>query len=266
VHSIVAVTCDGVRLCKQRKRVVATGAKLHRHPNVVTWIDVVVGGFEVAIIMELAKGGSLRSFLKSRGGRLSEAEARPIVQQITAGLCHCHSLGIAHRDLKLENWVLGGDSNSTVKLIDFGLSKADDMSSAKTAAGTVAYLAPEIVAVVKQAATYDGQKVDIWSTGVLLYVLVVGELPFGYKPTGTVLQRIVARDVKPFPSEISPSFVRLFDAMTALDPNSRPSSALLQEISTGITPATVTSGTEALEWLAMGGVYDHRECLIASAT
>nr|AFK35954.1 unknown [Medicago truncatula] len=100
-------------------------------------------------------------------------EARYFFQQIVSGVSHCHEMDICHRDLKLENTLLDGNH---VKICDFGYSKSHVLHSMpKSMIGTPSYIAPEIFARKE----YDGKLADVWSCGVILYIMLVGEFPFG---------------------------------------------------------------------------------------
>jgi serine/threonine protein kinase len=122
--------------------------------------------------MEYMSGGDLYTLLE-RKSKLKESEVRRLGQQIVAGLTHCYSLGVSHRDIKLDNLLL--DSSNNVKLADFGFARVcNDGDFCKTMCGTPNYIAPEVIA----NQDYDGAAADIWSLGVVLYALLVGRLPF----------------------------------------------------------------------------------------
>eukprot|EP01047_Picozoa_sp_COSAG01_P107473 COSAG01_NODE_36492_length_517_cov_0.691388_1_plen_113_part_01 len=107
----------------------------------------------------------------SRSGGLSEDVARYYFKQIVAGLAYCHEQHVWHRDLKLENLLtVDHSTDSLVKIADFGLSKDAEMSSVDTSCGTVSYMAPEIC-LLQTGQIYDEAKSDIWSLGVILYVM-----------------------------------------------------------------------------------------------
>lgn len=102
----------------------------------------------------------------------NESEAAVIMKKLLRAINHCHASGVVHRDIKPENVMIGRDGE--IKLIDFGLSRrvSDKYTTMTTIAGTPFYMAPEVL-----DGEYDSQ-CDIWSLGVLLYVLVSGYLPF----------------------------------------------------------------------------------------
>ncbi|KAI5679800.1 hypothetical protein M9H77_01027 [Catharanthus roseus] len=145
-----------------------------RHPHIVRLYEVLATKTKIYFVMEYVKGGEL--FAKVSKGRLSESLSRKYFQQLISALSYCHSRGVFHRDLKPENLLL--DENGDLKISDFGLSAVTDQVREDgllyTLCGTPAYVAPEILA--KKG--YDGAKIDVWSSGVILYVLSAGYLPF----------------------------------------------------------------------------------------
>ncbi|CAI0399490.1 unnamed protein product [Linum tenue] len=144
------------------------------HPHIVRLHEVLATRTKIYFVMEFVKGGEL--FAKISKGRFSEDLARKYFRQLISAVGYCHSRGVFHRDLKPENLLL--DESGNLKVSDFGLSavanqiRADGMLH--TLCGTPAYVAPEILG--KKG--YDGAKVDVWSCGVILFVLTAGYLPF----------------------------------------------------------------------------------------
>nr|XP_016470534.1 PREDICTED: CBL-interacting serine/threonine-protein kinase 14-like isoform X2 [Nicotiana tabacum] len=145
-----------------------------RHPHIVHLHEVLATKTKIYFVMEFAKGGEL--FAKVSKGRFSEDLSRRYFQQLISAVDYCHSRGVYHRDLKLENLLL--DENWDLKVTDFGLSAVADQirpdGFLHTLCGTPAYVAPEIL----EKKGYDGAKVDIWSCGIILFVLNAGYLPF----------------------------------------------------------------------------------------
>ncbi|KAI3931464.1 hypothetical protein MKW92_002668 [Papaver armeniacum] len=156
------------------KREITIMRRLH-HKNIVKLYEVLATKTKIYFVMEFIKGGEL--FAKVAKGKFSEDLSRKYFQQLISAVGYCHSHGIFHRDLKPENLLL--DDNGDLKVSDFGLSAIKDDQVwtdglLHTLCGTPAYVAPEILA--KRG--YDGSKIDIWSCGIILYVLTAGYLPF----------------------------------------------------------------------------------------
>ena len=117
-------------------------------------------------------GGELFNYIVEHG-RMSEAKARRFFQQIISGIEYSHRLKIVHRDLKPENVLLDADLN--VKIADFGLSnEIKDGDFLNTSCGSPNYAAPEVI----RGGLYTGPEIDVWSCGVILYVMLCGRLPF----------------------------------------------------------------------------------------
>lgn len=148
-----------------------------RHPHVIEFKEVFITNEYNCIVMEYASGGNLFSYVQ-RAIRLKEPAARWFFQQLIIGLDYCHRRGVVNRDIKLENTLLTmvpGLPLPLLKICDFGYSKAQFMSAPKSKVGTLAYMAPEVIRATDQ---YDGKLADIWSCGVMLYVMLFGAYPF----------------------------------------------------------------------------------------
>lgn len=147
--------------------------KIVRHPCIVRLHEVLASQTKIYIVLEFVTGGELFDKIVQRG-RLSEHESRRYFQQLIDAVSHCHSKGIFHRDLKPENLLL--DSKGNLKVSDFGLSALPQqgVDLLHTTCGTPNYVAPEVLG----NRGYDGAAADIWSCGVILYVLMAGYLPF----------------------------------------------------------------------------------------
>ncbi|KAH7650937.1 Non-specific serine/threonine protein kinase protein [Dioscorea alata] len=147
--------------------------KLVRHPHVVRLHEVLASRTKIYIILEFITGGELFDKIVHHG-KLSEADSRKYFQQLIDGVDYCHSKRVYHRDLKPENLLL--DSLGNLKISDFGLSAlpAQGVGLLRTTCGTPNYVAPEVLG----HKGYDGAIADVWSCGVILYVLMAGYLPF----------------------------------------------------------------------------------------
>lgn len=186
--------------------------RLVRHPNVVQLYEVMASKTKIYFAMEYVKGGEL--FDKVTKGRLKEDLARRYFQQLVGAVDYCHSRGVYHRDLKLENLLL--DDQGNLKVSDFGLSalwesrRQDGLLH--TMCGTPAYVAPEVI----HKKGYDGAKADIWSCGVILFVLLAGYLPF-QDPSLMEMYRKITRGEFKCPRWFSPEVRMLL--IRVLDPN-----------------------------------------------
>ena len=158
---------------EQHKSEILTMSAL-KHPNIVELKDVIEQGGHTYLIMELAKGGELFAKL-CEIGRFTEDEARFYWQQLLQGVLFCHRKGICHRDLKLENLLLD-EKGEVLKITDFGFAKIQNDSMPKTILGTAVYVAPEVLD--SSSTGYDGFLADVWSCGVILYTMIVGNYPF----------------------------------------------------------------------------------------
>ncbi|CAL9164628.1 CBL-interacting protein kinase 23-like isoform X2 [Musa acuminata AAA Group] len=176
------------KMIDQIKREIST-MKLIQHPNVVRMYD-------------------------ARHGRLKEDDARKYFQQLINAVDYCHSRGVFHRDLKPENLLL--DSSGVLKISDFGLSalpqQVHEDGKLYTTCGTPNYVAPEVV----KDKGYDGAMADLWSCGVILFVLMAGYLPFEDSNLVSLYKKIFKADFS-CPSWISASAKKLIQRI--LDPN-----------------------------------------------
>lgn len=155
------------------------------HDNVIFLKEYFEEPGRVYIIMEYLGGGELLEALlsKEKGAdgleaHYSEADARVMFRQLIAGVKYLHDAGIVHRDLKLENLLLSkkGDTGS-IKIADFGLAKKVATAALSTICGTPQYVAPEVIRGGSTPYTY-GPECDLWSCGVILFILLGGYPPF----------------------------------------------------------------------------------------
>ena len=153
--------------------------KRFNHKNITKILEVFNDEEYMLIIMEYINGGNLFSFVKKRR-KLSEKMAKFLFRQIILGIQHIHSKNVVHRDIKLENILIDFDNN--VKICDFGIGKVleneDELLYDKC--GTPMYMAPEII-LANENNGYKGFPVDIWSSGITLYIMLSGNLPFNLK-------------------------------------------------------------------------------------
>ena len=167
------------------------------------------------MVMEYARGGELKEYIKSKG-KLSELEAHAIFTQILDAVDHCHLFNVIHRDLKLENLLFLDPTHSYIKVVDFGIAGLiQDNKADKSNAGSLRYMAPEIVTGKNTEAQ---PALDVWSMGCILFALVCGELPFYGETPKEIIKRIkLGSYFFPEDCDISPNLKRLIKKMLILD-------------------------------------------------
>ncbi|KAL2327519.1 hypothetical protein Fmac_020946 [Flemingia macrophylla] len=206
------------------KREICT-LKLLKHPNVVRLHEVLASKTKIYMVLEYVNGGELFDKIASKG-KLQEAEGRNIFQQLIDCVSFCHSKGVFHRDLKLENVLM--DTKGNIKITDFNLSalpqhfRADGLLH--TTCGSPNYVAPEILA----NKGYDGATSDIWSCGVILYVILTGYLPFDDRNLAVLYQKIFKGDVQ-MPRWLSPGSQNIIKRMLDPNPKTRITMAMIKE-------------------------------------
>jgi beta-lactam-binding protein with PASTA domain len=207
------------------RRFVAEARSIARlsHPNVVTVYDQGADGRILYLAMEYVPGRTLRDLLTERSA-LRPREALDVLEGVLAGLAAAHAASIAHRDVKPENVLLGG--NHSIKVADFGLARLlSDATHTKSGLliGTPAYLAPEQVAGGR-----TDFRTDVYATGIMLFELLTGRQPYTGDTPLTVAYRHV-NEVVPPPSSLVPGLPPALDSLVALatsrDPELRPADA-----------------------------------------
>ena len=168
---------------------------------------------EIIMVLEYA-GGELFDYIVKHG-KMTEETARRFFQQIICAVEYCHRHKIVHRDLKPENLLL--DEHLNVKIADFGLSNImTDGNFLKTSCGSPNYAAPEVIS----GKLYAGPEVDVWSCGVILYVLLVGRLPFDDEYIPSLFKKIASGNYHT-PSYLSSGAVRIIKRMLVVNPVQR---------------------------------------------
>ncbi|TKY87638.1 hypothetical protein EX895_003219 [Sporisorium graminicola] len=187
--------------------------KLLRHPHIIKLYEVITTPTDIIMVIEYA-GGELFQYIVDRG-RMPEQEARRFFQQVICAMEYCHRHKIVHRDLKPENLLL--DEYLNVKIGDFGLSNImTDGDFLKTSCGSPNYAAPEVIS----GRLYAGPEIDIWSCGVILYVMLCGRLPFDDEYIPTLFKKI-NNGIYTLPSYLSQEARHLLSQMLIVDPVKR---------------------------------------------
>ncbi|CAD5111210.1 DgyrCDS542 [Dimorphilus gyrociliatus] len=188
--------------------------KLLDHPHIVKLYHVINKDTMIYIVTEYASGGEIFDHLVAHG-RMKEPEARRTFKQIIAAVSYCHSRKVCHRDLKAENLLL--DSKRNIKIVDFGFSNHFESGQLlNTWCGSPPYAAPELF----EGKPYDAEKVDIWSLGVVLYVLVCGALPFDGNTLQLLRSRVLSGKFR-VPFFMSTECENLLKRMLVVDPSKR---------------------------------------------
>lgn len=188
--------------------------KLIEHPNIINLYDIWENRGELYLVLEHVPGGELFDYVSSNGA-LPEEEAVRLFRQIIAGLSYCHRFNICHRDLKPENILL--DDKRNIKLADFGMAALQpDGTWLNTSCGSPHYAAPEII----QGHQYRGDLADIWSTGIILYAMLNGFLPFDGGNLPATL-RLVKQGAYHLPPALSPEASDLIQRILQKRPERR---------------------------------------------
>lgn len=188
--------------------------KLIRHQNLIQLYDIIDMPKKIYLIMEYAPGGELFDYIVS-SKKLKEKDACKFFQQIISGIEYLHRVNIVHRDLKPENLLLDHEKN--IKFVDFGLSNIyKNTELLKTACGSPCYAAPEMIAGKR----YVPIGVDIWSSGVILYAMICGYLPFEDPNTSKLYKKILAGDYE-CPKFISNEAKDLIKSILTIEPEKR---------------------------------------------
>lgn len=163
------------------------------HPNIIKLYEVFKDKRYVYLVMEECTGGELFDKIIEKLEHetiFTEKEAAKIFKQVMSAICYCHKEGICHRDLKPENLLLANKKDDLIKVIDFGLSnifkdtKTGKETKMTSKVGTAYYVSPEVL-----KGNYD-EKCDIWSAGVILYILLCGDPPFNGKNDDEIYKAI----------------------------------------------------------------------------
>jgi len=190
-----------------------------KHPNIVGMKELFDSQKELYLVMELVTGGELFDKIVEKG-QYTENEASIIVAKMLNAVSYLHELGIAHRDLKPENLLLRGGDDTEVLISDFGLSKIVDQSAMmETACGTPYYVAPEVL----QATGYD-KEVDLWSVGVITYLILCGFPPFYGENLPEVFEKIMKADYdfpSPYWDKVSERAKEFIGKLLVVEPKNR---------------------------------------------
>lgn len=189
------------------------------HPNIVKLVEIFESKTYVYLVIQLVSGGELFDRIVDKGS-YTEKDASDLIRQVLEATAYIHEKGIVHRDLKPENLLFYcKDENSKIMISDFGLSKMEGSGDMSTACGTPGYVAPEVLAQKPY-----GKAVDVWSLGVISYILLCGYPPFYDENDSKLFEQILNGDYEfdsPFWDEISDSAKDFISHLLDVDPEKR---------------------------------------------
>ena len=189
------------------------------HPSIMQLYEIFEDNLNVYIVSEYCKGGELFDIISQKGS-FTEKEACIIMKQLMSGICYCHQNGVVHRDLKPENILMESNSdNFSIKIIDWGCAKTiKKKEKLHQADGTSYYIAPEVL-----RGNYD-EKCDIWSCGVIFYILLCGYPPFNGENDEEIFEAVLKGEFE-FPEEewdsVSDDAKKLIKKMLTNNPQKR---------------------------------------------
>ena len=196
--------------------------KIGQHPNIITLYDVIENEDKIYIIMEYCAGSDLFAYIEQRNFKLPEKHAAEIIRKLSSAVYYLHSFGIIHRDVKPENILMTDNTeHADIRLLDFGLSKIVRSGEKCTEPyGTLSYVSPEVL----QDIPYD-ERCDLWSIGVITYLLLSGVLPFDDENNIKEIARKTVYEKTPFyPSlfhDVSKEAIDFVDKLLQKDPDKR---------------------------------------------
>jgi len=189
------------------------------HPNVVKLLEAYESKSAVYLVMELVTGGELFDRIVEKGS-YTEKDAADLIKQVLDAVGYMHSMGVVHRDLKPENLLYHcADEDSKIMISDFGLSKMEDSGIMATACGTPGYVAPEVLAQKPY-----GKEVDVWSIGVISYILLCGYPPFYDENDANLFAQILKGEFEfdsPYWDDISDEAKAFIRALMCVDVEKR---------------------------------------------
>ncbi len=207
---ILSQTPEDLELVKQEMTIL----RIVKHKYIAQLYEILETPQHYFIIMEYCEGGDLLEYILHKT-RLSEQESQKIFRQLINTLFYLHSQKISHRDIKIDNMLL--DKNKNLKLVDFGLStKYSDEIYLNQPCGTVVYAAPEVL----EGNSYHGMLCDVWSSGIVLYGMLSGFLPFGDNDEEVNKKNVLKGKIK-YPEIIPELAVDLLKKMLCKNQNER---------------------------------------------
>jgi len=220
--TMVAIKCIDKKALKGKEESLENEIKVLRklrHQNIVQLYDTYDEKAYVYLVMELVTGGELFDRIVAKGS-YTERDASNLIRQVLEAVAFMHKNGVVHRDLKPENLLYyNQDEDSKIMISDFGLSKTEESGIMATACGTPGYVAPEVL----QQKPY-GKAVDVWSIGVIAYILLCGYPPFYDENDANLFAQIIKGEYEfdsPYWDEISDSAKDFISHLMCCNPEMR---------------------------------------------
>lgn len=220
--NFVAIKCIDKKALKGKEESLENEIRVLKklkHNNIVQLFDTYDEKNFVYLVMELVTGGELFDRIVAKGS-YTEKDASYLIKQVLQAVAFMHNNGVVHRDLKPENLLYyNQDDDSKIMISDFGLSKSEDSGIMATACGTPGYVAPEVL----QQKPY-GKAVDVWSIGVIAYILLCGYPPFYDENDANLFAQIIKGEYEfdsPYWDEISDSAKDFISHLMCCDPSQR---------------------------------------------
>ncbi|XP_059139794.1 serine/threonine-protein kinase DCLK1-like isoform X3 [Physella acuta] len=212
-------------ICKGKEKMIDNEVRILRcvkHPNIIRLVEDYMNQHQIFYVMELVKGGDLFDAIASSSSKYTEQDASGMLYNLASALEYLHSLHIVHRDVKPENILIRqhDDGSKSLKLGDFGLA-IEVKGPLYTVCGTPTYVAPEVI-----AETGYGVKIDVWSAGVITYILLCGFPPFSSANDNQdeLFDMIMTGNydfVSPYWDDVTPSAKSVISGMLETDPEIR---------------------------------------------
>uniref|UniRef100_A0A0N5AAL8 Protein kinase domain-containing protein n=1 Tax=Syphacia muris TaxID=451379 RepID=A0A0N5AAL8_9BILA len=218
----VAIKCIEKKALKGKEEALENEIRVLKklkHPNIIQLYGTYDEKDYVYLVMELVTGGELFDRIVAKGS-FTEQDASNLMKQVLEAVSFMHKNGVVHRDLKPENLLYyNKEEDSKIMISDFGLSKTEDSGAMATACGTPGYVAPEVL----QQKPY-GKAVDVWSIGVIAYILLCGYPPFYDENDANLFAQIIRGDYEfdsPYWDEISDSAKDFISHLMCCNPEQR---------------------------------------------
>jgi serine/threonine protein kinase len=216
VYAVKVMSTSNLEDCGIKSKVETELAILGRvsHKHVIQFREFISDNTLLFVVTENCTGGDLLTWILD-GRTTQSATLKRLFFEVCIGVQYLHHQGIAHNDLKPENVII--DANGTAKLIDFGYAKTNTLAGDDEKSGSLMYAAPELFT----HGWYQTQKADIWSLGIVLYVMATASFPFGGRSDREISHQILKGHLS-YPYEMDKQIMDFVKRMTKVNPNERP--------------------------------------------